>query len=159
MPTRNWNCYIFALLSARNWKVAWKYSDFSFESAYFYFYSSWLENAIMRNLSQFWVRHHHGSKRRTYFQNAERVLYASVLLCIWYFECRTLITFQCLLPSNFRMHELSEKLLNFITKDGKCSNLEKMLSNVEDATKLGNGSSVRLSWPSGQVYRVFGMSY
>ena len=41
----------------------------------------------------------------------------------------------------FRMHELSEKLLNFITKDGKCSNLEKMLSNVEDAKKLGNDSS------------------
>ena len=36
------------------------------------------------------------------------------------------------------MHELSEKLLNFITKDGKCSNLEKLLSNVEDAKELGN---------------------
>jgi hypothetical protein len=36
------------------------------------------------------------------------------------------------------MHELSEKLLNFITKDGKCSNLEKLLSNVEDAKELVN---------------------
>ena len=41
----------------------------------------------------------------------------------------------------FRMHELSEKLLNFITKDGKCSNLEKLLSNVEDAKELGNDST------------------
>ena len=40
----------------------------------------------------------------------------------------------------FRMHELSEKLLNFITKDGKCSNLEKLLSNVEDPKELGNDS-------------------
>ena len=41
------------------------------------------------------------------------------------------------------MHELSEKLLNFITKDGKCSNLEKLLSNVEDAKELGNDSSLK----------------
>ena len=54
----------------------------------------------------------------------------------------------------FRMHELSEKLLNFITKDGKCSNLEKLLSNVEDAKELGNDWNimvthrfVRTVWP------------
>ena len=45
----------------------------------------------------------------------------------------------CLL---FRMSldESSEKLLNLITKDGKCSNLEKMLSNVENSKSLGHDS-------------------
>ena len=35
------------------------------------------------------------------------------------------------------LDESSEKLLNLITKDGKCSNLEKMLSNVENSKSLG----------------------